>query len=122
MQNTANRKGYMAFSINVTNTAAKWIDLVKAQLGIDLTNSGSWREIQFQVDPETSGGDIRIGDGSLGTTASGNSVVQKGVTLIGGGAADTYRVSGANAIYGNMMYVQATTNVTVVLNIQLLEE
>ena len=120
MQNTANRKGYIAGSITVTSTAQRFIDLVKAQLGIDFTNSGSWREIQFQVDPETAESlSLRIGDGSLGTTVGG--VVQKGVTLVGGSAADTYRCSGANAIYGMMMCLQAVTE-DVIVNFQLLEE
>ena len=118
MQNTANRKGYMAFSINVTSTATRFVALVLAQLGITL--AGSYREVQFQVDPETADNlSLRIGDGSLGTTIGG--VVQKGVTLVGGAAADTYRVSGADAIYVLMMYLQAVSD-PVVLNCQLMEE
>ncbi len=116
MQNTANRKGYLAFSITVTSTAAKLVDLVLTQLAIRL--AGSYREVQIQVDPESSDSlMLRIGDGSLGTTVAG--VVQKGVTLQGGGS-DTYRDAPPNGIYVNMMYVQAVSD-DVVINVQLLE-
>jgi len=119
-QNTANRKGYMSGSITISTTLARFIDLVKTQLGIDLSLSGSWREVQFQVDPETSAGlSVRIGDGSTGTTVGG--IVQKGATLVGASAADTYRGSGANAIYALMMNMQAVSG-SPIINYQLLEE
>ena len=117
-QNTANRKGYIAFSIALSTTAAKLVDLYSAAFP-NKPLAGAYREVQIQVDPETSAGlQVRIGDGSLGTTIGG--VVQKGVTLDGGSAADTYRVSEADAIYANMMYLQAVTGAPVV-NVQLME-
>lgn len=119
MQNTANRKGYIAFSVTVTNTATRLVDLYAA-IYPNKPLAGAYREVQIQVDPETSAGtQLRIGDGSLGTTVGGN--IQKGVTLDGGSAADTYRVSGADAIYALMMYLQAVTG-TLVANIQLMEQ
>jgi hypothetical protein len=118
MQKTFNRKGYLAFSISLTTTAATLAALVLAQLNILL--AGSYREVQIQVDPETSGSlSVRLGDGSLGTTIGGK--VQKGVTLVGGSAADTYRGSGANAIYTQMLNLQAVTSEPIV-NVQLWEE
>lgn len=118
-QNTANRKGYIAFSVALSTTKARLVDLY-ATLYPNSPLAGAYREVQIQVDPETSAGlQVRIGDGSLGTTVGG--VVQKGVTLDGGSAADTYRVSGADAIYALMMYLQAVSGAPIV-NCQLMEE
>jgi hypothetical protein len=121
-QNTANRKGYMAFSLKLSTTAARLIDLVTTQLGITL--AGSYREVQIQIDPETSAAlSVRIGDGSLGTTSGAPaSVLQKGVTLVGtsAGPQDIFRCSGADAIYANMMYLQAVSG-TPVVNVQFFE-
>ncbi len=122
MQNTANRKGYLAFSLKLSTAAAKLVDLVTAQLGITL--AGSYREVHIQIDPETSSAlSVRIGDGSLGTTSSAPaSVLQKGVTLAGSaiGPQEIYRCSGADSIYVNMMYLQAVSGAPIV-NVELLE-
>lgn len=118
-QNTANRKGYIAFSLVLSTTKAKLVDLYNTQINGNKPLAGAYREVQIQVDPETSGGlQVRIGDGSVGATVGG--VLQKGVTLDGGSAQDTYRVSGADAIYANMLYLQAVTGAPVV-NVQLFE-
>jgi hypothetical protein len=118
MQNTTNRKAYIAFTVTVTTTAVTIQSLWNT---LYPTNplAGNWREVQIQVDPETSGGAaVRIGDGTLGLTVGGN--VQKGATLVGGSAADTYRCSGQNAIPLQMLCLQAVTG-TVVVNCQLMD-
>lgn len=118
MQNTTNRKAYIAFSVTVTATAQTLQALWNA-LYPNNPLAGNWREVQIQVDPETSAGaTVRIGDGTLGTTVGG--VVQKGSSLQGGSAADTYRASGQNAIPLQMLCLQTVTG-TAVVNVQVMD-
>lgn len=118
MQNTTNRKAYIAFSVIVT-TAAVTIQSLWNALYPTNPLAGNWREVQIQVDPEVSNGaSVRVGDGTLGTTVGG--AVQKGATLVGGSASDNYRASGQNAIPLQMLCLQAVTG-TAVVNIQLMD-
>jgi hypothetical protein len=111
------RRGYVAFSVQVTTTATSLLALALTQLGLKLP--GACRELQIQVDPEVApGGTVRIGDGSLGTTVGG--FVQKGVSLIAGTSSDTWRGSGANNCYPGSMYLQTTAG-TAIVNVQFLD-
>lgn len=118
-QNQLNRKGYIACSISLTTTAVYLISQIETALGLPPNSlARSFREVQIQVDPETSSAlSVRIGDGSLGTTVGG--VVQKGVT-IGGGGADTYRSGSSVSVYAGMMMVQAVSGEPII-NVQLLD-
>ena len=115
MQNTIPRKGYTAFTLGLTTTAARLIDLAKSQLGY--TIAGAFREIQIQVDPEGTAGSVRIGDATVGTTVGGQ--VQKGSTISQGGA-DTYRAGNVNDVYFLSLFAQAVTG-TPSINVQLWE-
>lgn len=112
------RKGYVAFTVILSVTAQRLIDLVSTQLGYTL--AGAFREIQIQVDPEGTAGSVRVGDATLGTLVPAvTGQVQKGVTLAAS-ASDTYRAGNLNDVYFLSLYVQAVTG-TPSINVQLWE-
>jgi hypothetical protein len=116
-QNMPARRDYIAVSVQVTTTPANLQALIEAILGITPGSLATlYREFQIQLDPETSGAtQVRFGNGNVGSTVGG--VVQKGVTLSGGGASDTIR-GPVNNVMLSPVWVQAVTG-TAVLNIQL---
>ena len=113
------RQSYLAVSIPVTGTAQKLSTIIETVLGLGAGSfTGAWREVQFQVDPETSSSaTIRIGNGNLGSTV--DSVVQKGVSLVGSSAGANPEVSRAIAanVDTSLMWVMTVTG-NAVLNCQ----
>src|SRR5574340_1548601 len=108
VSNMPYRPSYLAVSIPVTTTAAKLGSLIETQLGLIAGSLALiWREVQVQVDPETSSGlSVRLGLGNVGGTTSANSVVQKGITLAG--QSDTIRAPLDNVDI-SMIWVQAVS-------------
>jgi len=112
--NTPFRSSYLAVSIQVTTTPQLLSTVIETMLGRPVgTLAKIWREIQWQVDPETSPGlTVRLGNGNLGNTLNG--VVQKGISLVG--QSDTSRAPMDNVDI-SLMWVQAVSG-TPVMNLQ----
>jgi hypothetical protein len=111
--------GYITVTIQLSNTAARLVDLIKTQL--NKTVPPTCQEYQIQTDPEdTSNNNVRLGDGSLGTTIGG--FVQKGVTLLSsataGGSSETTRTGVLNGKNFGSVYGQTVTG-TQLISIQL---
>lgn len=129
VQNQLKRQGYYAVSVQVTTTGQRLQSLVEDILGIAAGSFGSsFRECQIQVDPETSAGaQVRFGTGNVGgslTSTKQGTIVQKGMTLGGGGgASDTIRSASVNAVYFGLMWAQVvpSTASTAILNLQFWE-
>jgi hypothetical protein len=111
--------GSVMVSVLATTTATQLTSLIETMLGLTAGSLATiFREVQIQVDPEVSGGaSVRFGSSNVGQTLNG--VVQKGITITGGGA-DTWR-GPANNVHVNTIFVQSVS-ATAVLNCQLWSE
>ena len=110
-QKMAFRPSYLAVSIPITGTAQKLSTIIETVLSLTAGSFvGTWREVQFQVDPETSSSaTVRLGNGNLGTTLG--SAVQKGISLVGGAAGANPEISRASAsnVDVSMMWAMTVT-------------